>query len=147
LKFATPMETPRQYIITLFNTWKSLGILSVVYALLAEALLIGYVTFAGLFTIETILPTFISVRLSLTAFLALLFISSFLLAILGRFLDLDFTSGLRRRNPLLSIGILWMTSILALSLYKFPLFLIPILILAFLGIGFLFLSLFFKKNG
>jgi hypothetical protein len=140
------MSILNQKIKTAFEKWRVSGSLSVAYALLAEALLIGFVTFAGLFTIETILPTFISVRLNLTAFLALLLIGSFLLATLGRFLNIDFPSGLRWRNPFLWIGIVWTIGILAVSLYKFPLFLIPILILTFLGIGYLFSRIFFGEK-
>ncbi len=135
-----------QKIKVVFERWRVAGSLHVAYALLAEALLIGFTVFAALFTLETLLPTFVAVRLNLATFLIILLIGSFLLSILGRFLNLDFASGLRRRNPLLSIGILWIVGILAVSLYKFPLILIPILILAFLGIGYLFLSLFFGKD-
>jgi hypothetical protein len=133
----------QRYISTTLESWKTRGYLSVAYALLAEALLIGFVMFAALFTLETLLPTFVAVRLNLASFLIILLLASFLLALLGRYLSIDFVSGLRRRNPLLWIGVLWAVGILAISLFKFPLFLIPILILAFLGIGYLFLTLFF----
>ena len=123
--------------------WQDAGLLHVVYAILAEALLLGYLGFMGLFTIETLLPTFVTVHLSLTKLLIVLLLGSFGLAFLGRYLGIDFASGLRRRNPLLWIGIAWMVGILAISLYKFPPLTIPVIILGFLVIGSLFSRIFF----
>lgn len=140
------MNLVHQKMSAILKKWQDTGLLHVVYALLSEALLIGFVMFAALFTLETLLPTFVAARLSLTAFLAILIIGSFLLAALGRFLSIDFPSGLRHRNPILWVGIAWIAGILAISLYKFPLILIPVIILAFLGIGYLFLSVFFGEK-
>lgn len=137
------MDILNQKIKAVFERWRDAGLLHVAYALLAEALLIGFIIFSGFFTLETLLPTFISVRISLAGFFMVLMLGTFALSLLGRYLDIDSVSGLRRRNPLIWIGILWAAGILTISLIKFPLFLIPVIILALLGIGYLFLSLFF----
>lgn len=126
--------------------FKENGFLSVFYALLLEALFIGYLAFAVLFTIEMLLPTFVTARLSLTKFFFILFLFSFVLTSLGRFLDLSFDWNIRKKNPLLWIGLLWTISILILSLLNFPPLLIPLIIIAFLLIGYLFWKVFFGEE-
>lgn len=122
------------------------GTLRVVYALTVEALFIGYLFFAGLFTIETLLPTFVTVRFSLTKFFFVLIIGTMLLSLLGRSLALSFSWNITKRNPLLWLGILWSIGILTVSLMKFPPFLIPILVALFLLSGYLFWNIFFEEN-
>lgn len=125
---------------------KENGSLFVFYALVSEALLLGFIGFIALFTIETLLPTFITARFSLTKFFFFLFLLSFALALLGRYLNLSFQQQINKKNPLLWLGLLWMFGILALSLYKFPLPIIPIIIAGFFLVGFLFWKIFFGKN-
>ena len=122
---------------------KQNGFLAVCYALLLEALLIGYLGFMALFTIEMILPTFVAARFSLTKFFFLLFLFSFVLTALGRYLDMSFEWKITKKSPLLWLGFLWTLFILLLSLYKFPPFIIPIIILAFFAIGYLFWKILF----
>ncbi|OGI29816.1 MAG: hypothetical protein A3G09_01110 [Candidatus Moranbacteria bacterium RIFCSPLOWO2_12_FULL_48_12] len=132
-----------QYFIRHLKKMKQNGFLAVCYALLLEALLIGYLGFMALFTIEMILPTFVAARFSLTKFFFLLFLFSFVLTALGRYLDMSFEWKITKKSPLLWLGFLWTLFILLLSLYKFPPFIIPIIILAFFAIGYLFWKILF----
>lgn len=125
--------------------YKDNGVLIVLYALLAEFLLLGYILFASFFTIETLLPGFVSERLSLSNFFALLLVLSFLLALLGRTLALHFPKQNLQKNPLLWIGILWAISILVVSLFQFPLWSLPLLIIGFLTSGFLAWKIFLEE--
>lgn len=126
--------------------WREIGLLHVAYALLLEGLVIGYLGFMALFTIEMLLPTFVTVRFSLTKFFFFLFLLSFVLTALGRYLDMSFEWKITKKNPLLWLGFLWTLGILILSLYKFPLFIIPIIILAFFSIGYLFWKILFEEK-
>jgi len=126
--------------------WRTSGILHVVYALAVEALIIGYFYFAGFFTIETLLPTFVTIRFSLAKFLFILMLSTFATALLGRYLDITFSWNITKKSPLLWLGILWAIGILSVSLVKFPLPLIPVFIAGFLLSGYLFWNIFFEKE-
>ncbi|OGI21214.1 MAG: hypothetical protein A3J06_00490 [Candidatus Moranbacteria bacterium RIFCSPLOWO2_02_FULL_48_19] len=137
------MQMLNQYFIRHLKKMKQNGFLAVCYALLLEALLIGYLGFMALFTIEMILPTFVAARFSLTKFFFLLFLFSFVLTALGRYLDMSFEWKITKKSPLLWLGFLWTLFILLLSLYKFPPFIIPIIILAFFAIGYLFWKILF----
>src|SRR3989338_3613101 len=137
------MESIKQKIENILRKWQEAGLLHVAYALLLEALIIGYLGFMALFTIEMLLPTFVSARFSLTKFFFLLFLFSFVLTALGRYLDMSFEWKITKKSPLLWLGFLWTLFILLLSLYKFPPFIIPIIILAFFAIGYLFWKILF----
>lgn len=126
--------------------FKENGFLTVCYALLLEALIIGYLGFIALFTMEMLLPTFVSARFSLTKFFFFLFLFSFVLTGLGRYLDMSFKWKINKKNPMLWLGLLWTIGILLLSLYKFPPFIIPIIILAFFLIGYLFWQILFEEK-
>lgn len=117
---------------------KTNGVLTVIYALLLEALFIGYIYFAGFFTLEMLLPTLVTDHLDLTKFFFLLFLFSCMLAFLGHILDLHFDWNMHKKNPLLWIGLIWCIGILTLSMLDFPPLLIPLLIIAFLTVGYLF---------
>ncbi len=125
---------------------KENGFLAVCYALLAEALIIGYLGFTLLFTVETLLPTFVTARFSLTTFLFVLVLLSFILAALGRYLDISFEQKINKKSPMLWLGLFWMLGILAISLYKFPPLAIPIIIAGFFLIGFLFWKILFGEE-
>lgn len=125
---------------------KENGVLAVFYALLTEALFIGYLAFIALFTLEMLLPTFVTVRLDLTTFFFILFLFSFVLTLVGHILDLTFDQKIQKKNPALWIGLLFTVSILILSLSNFPPLLIPFIIIAFLLIGFLFWKIFFSEE-
>ncbi|MDO8566205.1 MAG: hypothetical protein Q7S04_03420 [Candidatus Moranbacteria bacterium] len=140
------MQALNQYFIRHLKKLKQNGFLAVCYALLLEGLMIGYLGFMALFTIEMLLPTFVSVRFSLTKFFFFLFLFSFVLTALGHYLDMNFEWKVTKKNPLLWLGFLWTLGILILSLYKFPLLTIPIIILAFFSIGYLFWKILFDEE-
>ena len=117
-----------------------------VYALSVEALAIGYLYFIGLFTIETLLPTFITVRFSLTLFFFFLLLATFLVALLGQFLELSFPYRITRKSPLLFLGLLWGTGILVISLVKFPLWALILMTALFFVCGYLFWQIFLNEK-
>lgn len=126
--------------------WRLSGALRVAYALSVEALAIGYLYFIGLFTIETLLPTFITVRFSLTLFFFFLLLATFLVALLGQFLELSFPYRITRKNPLLFLGLLWGTGILVISLVKFPLWALILMTVLFFVCGYLFWQIFLNEK-
>lgn len=126
--------------------YRTTGVLTVSYALLTEALLIGAVFFIGLFTVETLLPTFVTGRFSLTKFFFFLTLATFLLSLLGRFLAVSFSWNISWKSPVLWFSILWAIGILVISLSKFPLLLIPVLIAGLLFSGWLFAKIFFTEE-
>lgn len=126
---------------------KTNGVLTVVYALLTEALFVGYICFATLLTIETLALVYVTVKLSLTIFFSILFFFSFVLALLGRYLDLGFDWNIHKKSPLVWFGLLWFVGTLLISILDFPPLLIPIIIAAFFLIGFLFWKIFFGEEG
>lgn len=132
------METLSKYFRNQYSQLKKDGFLTVLYALLAEALFIGFLFFAAFFTIETLLPTFVTVRFSLTKFLSCLVLLSFILAALGHSLEIEFPWKVKKGNPLFWLFSIWAIGILSLSLFKFPPFLIPIILIGFLFAGYLF---------
>lgn len=140
------METLNNFFAPRLAKLKENGFLAVCYALLLEGLVIGYLGFMALFTIEMLLPTFVSARFSLTKSFFFLFLLSFVLTALGRYLNMNFKWKITKKNPLLWLGFLWTLGILLLSLYKFPLFTIPIIILAFFAIGYLFWKILFSEE-
>ncbi len=140
------MEMLNKYLASFFARTKDNGSLAILYALLVETLLIGYIFFAGLFTAETLLPTFVTVHLSLAKFLFALVLLTFITSALGRFLDMHFTWRITKKSPLLWLGTFWTIGILGLSLYKFPLVTIPFLIGGFLAVGYLFSKIIFSEE-
>jgi hypothetical protein len=135
----------QQFVSTLRHS-KETGLLQVLYALATEALVIGYLYFLGLFTVETLLPTFVTVRFSLALFLLVLVVLTLLIAALGRFLGLSFPLTITPHHPLFVLALLWGISILVVSLIKFPPLSIPVIILLFLIVGYLFWQLFFEEK-
>ncbi len=125
---------------------KNNGFLAVSYALLAEALYLGFAGFLTLFTVETLLPTFITARFSLTKFFFILFLLSLVLGFLGRYIGVSFEWKINKKSPLVWCGLLWMLGIFAVSLYKFPFYLIPVIIAGFLLVGFLFWKILFDNE-
>lgn len=140
------MEILTKQLLPTLERSKQSGTLLLIYALSAEALCIGYVFFAGLFTLETLLPTFVTVRLSLSAFFAILVLCTFVVALLGRFLQASFPWTFTMKSPLVILAILWAIGILALSLIKFPWILIPVLIAGFFLSGYLFWHILFEEE-
>ena len=140
------METLKIFFASHLITLKQNGLLTVCYALLAEALIIGFLGFGALFTIETLLPTFVTFRFSLTTFFSVLILLTFVQSALGHFLKISFEWKLSKKNPLLWLGIFWMLGILAISLYKFPPLTIPVIIAGFFLVGYLFWKIFFDTK-
>lgn len=140
------MQIIKIYFTKQLASLKENSFLFVFYALLAEALLLGFIGFIALFTIETLLPTFVTARFSLTKFFFFLFLFSFALALLGHYLNISFPQPINKKSPLLWLGLFWTLGILAVSLYKFPLPIIPIIILGFFLIGYLFWKIFFGEK-
>lgn len=140
------MEFLQNKLVALFLRFRTNGALFVIYALAVEALIIGYVFFSGLFTVETLLPTFVTVRFSLTKFFFILILGTILSSLLGRFLNLSFSSPLSRKTPLLWFGTFWGSGILLISLIKFPPLLIPVIIALFLLSGYLFWNILFEEK-
>ena len=122
------------------------GALHVIYALGVEALVIGFVFFTGFFTLETLLPTFVTVRLSLTKFFFVLILAGIALSLLGQFLLVSLPARLTKKSPLLWLGVLWSIGILAISLMKFPPLLFTLFIAFFLLSGYLFFQIFVEKE-
>jgi hypothetical protein len=135
-----------QYLSLRLARLKENGFLTVCYALLLEALIVGYLGFLALFTIEMLLPTFITAHFSLTKFFFFLFLFSFVQTALGRYLDISFEWKINKKSPSVWLGLLWTLFILLLSLYKFPPLIIPIIIFAFFAIGYLFWKILFDEK-
>lgn len=140
------MKFLQKKIMAMLLDWRASGLLKVIYTLATEALLIGYVYFIGFFTIETLLPTFVTVRFSLTTFFFFLIIATMLLSLLGRLLALSFSWNINKKSPLLWLGLLWALGIATISLIKFPLVLLLIIIALFFLSGYLFWNIFFEKK-
>lgn len=140
------MQALKQWLTSHLTALKQNGVLDVCYALLAETLILGFLGWSALFTIETLLPTFVTVRFSLTQFFSLLVLLTFVLSVLGYFLNISFASQEYRRSPWLWIGLVWMLGILLISLYKFPPLTIPIIVIGFFFVGLLFYKIFFEQE-
>ncbi len=110
----------------------------ILYALLVETVMLMLIAFAGLFTLEMILPGIISGRFVLGGLFIIASLFIFFAAFLGRQLDISFSAmHARMLRALLIIGILWTFSILTLSLLSFPIWSIPIFLLSFGAIVYL----------
>lgn len=102
---------------------KTTGWLTVLAALLFELLLALWVIFLGLFFLETLLPTFITIRLSLTTFLSFLLLLTTLYLAIEQYLALPISPNNSRTPRFFSWGIFFSGFVLiVLSLARFPLF-------------------------
>ncbi|TXH01986.1 MAG: hypothetical protein E6P95_00810 [Candidatus Moraniibacteriota bacterium] len=102
---------------------KITGWLTVLAALLFELLLALWVIFLGLFFLETLLPTFITIRLSLTTFLSFLLLLTTLYLTIEQYLALPTSPNNSRTPRFISWGIFFSGFVLiVLSLARFPLF-------------------------
>jgi len=129
-----------------FKSWEEKGYLALIWALLFELLANAFVAFAGLVTLETLLPTFITARLSLAKLLFFLLLGSSLLAWLGTKLHLEYPRTSLRRSPLVWITCLWGIALFFLSMIKLPLWSIPLFLLVTGAIGIFFFKLFFEDQ-
>lgn len=113
------------------NQWKQSGRLAIVAALLFELLLVLWIGFFVLFALETLLPTFITVRLSLANLLALLVLGTVLYFSLER--QVDVPPEETTTPPFLTLGAWGFGfSLIALSLARFTLAGVIIFLAAYL---------------
>ena len=114
------------------------GYLHVLYALLVEIILLLLISFAGLFTLETILPGLISTRFVIGKIIITVTLLVFFTAFLGNMLDIEFPLAPSRLMRSLFIGgTLWIISISVISLISFPFWSIPLFLLTFGAIRYL----------
>ncbi len=113
------------------NQWKQSGRLAIVAALLFELLTVLWLSFFFLFALETLLPTFITIRLSLANFLALLILTTIFYLFLERQLGLP---EVETKTPRwLSVGTWFFGFILiALSLARFTVIGVIVFLIAYL---------------
>jgi hypothetical protein len=122
-----------------FEKLRENGFLAIVYALLIEATLLLVLSFAALFTLETILPGLISGRFVIGKLIIIATLLIFLSVSLGRILGISFPLVFSRffKSILIGIGI-WTLGILTISLLSFPLWSIPLFLISFGTIGYFF---------
>lgn len=121
-----------------FQKLKESGYGNILYALLIEGMFLLLLAFAGLFTLEMILPGIIASRFVLAKFLIVIIFLLISTGFFGKFLGLRFPISLSIPKPIRILAFLWAFFLLTLSLLKFPLWSIPIILLAFFGIGYFF---------
>lgn len=123
----------------LFEQFIDTGYGHILYALLIETILLMLLSFAGLFTLETILPGLISGRFVIGKLIIIVSLLIFFTAYLGQKLSISSPmTTYRSFRTLLVIGGLWALGILTISLLSFPHWSIPIFLLSFGAIGYFF---------
>ncbi|MFZ1719948.1 MAG: hypothetical protein WAU28_01180 [Candidatus Moraniibacteriota bacterium] len=120
------------------DNFREKGYGHILYALLIETMLLILLSFAGLFTLETILPGLISGRFVIGKLIVVVTLLFFFTAFLGRSLgiSLPITISSSLRTLLILMG-LWALGILTISLLAFPTWSIPIFLLSFGAIAYL----------
>lgn len=95
--------------------------LALVAALLFELLIVLWVSFLALFAFETLLPTFVTMRISLTFFLAFIVLTTIIYCALEKQLNIPSKSRTTKTPQWAIIG-LWVfgVSLITLSLARFP---------------------------
>ena len=122
----------------LLEKFQKNGYIHVLYALLVEIILLILLSFAGLFTLETILPGIISSRFVIGKLIIIVTPLLFFTAFLGRVLGISFSTVHSSSLRILIIGgLLWTLGISILSLLAFPIWSIPIFLISFAAIGYL----------
>ena len=125
----------------LFEKFMRDGHAHVLYALLVEVILLILLSFAGLFTLETILPGIISSRFVIGKLIIIAVPLIFFTAFLGRVLGISFSTFHSSSLRILIIGgLLWTIGISIISLFSFPLWSIPVFLVCFGMIVFLILK-------
>lgn len=128
------------------KTWKESGILAFAYSLLVELLMLLYLLFLGLFTLEILLPGFVSVRINMAIFLATLILLTMATAMLGRFLGAHFPATASYEKLILSTLIAWGTGIIGISLISFPWWSLAVLLALSLAILFFLRDIFLEEK-
>jgi len=115
------------------NTFKKLderlqadGHIAIAANLLYEAVLIGWASFALLYALETLLPTFVIARLSLVKFSVCLILFTILLGWLGQLGEAKIAQTKKMHPLLLAVLGLFLLSTVMLANYRFPWWTIPI---------------------
>lgn len=122
----------------LLEKFQKNGYAHILYALLVEVILLILLSFAGLFTFETILPGIISSRFVIGKLIIIAAPLIFFTAFLGRVLSISFSTFHSFSLRILVIGgLLWTLGISILSLLAFPIWSIPIFLISFTTIGYL----------
>lgn len=113
------------------NIWKANGTIAIASALLFELLTVLWPGFFMLFALETLLPTFVTIRLSLSNFLAFLILATIFYLFLERQLD---DSPSQTKTPWwLTVGAWGFGVILiGLSFARFPLMGVLIFLVSYL---------------
>lgn len=118
---------------------KDTGALAVIANLLFDAILIGWIAFAGLYSIEVLLPTFVTARISLVKLAFVLIIFTVLLSLLGTVLPLGKNISRHPRiQRILGLTVLFIAISIALAHYRFPWWAIPICLGGYAAAGYLF---------
>lgn len=100
--------------------WQESGKLAIAASLLFELLIVLWLGFIALFSLETLLPTFVTIRISLTNFLTVLILGTILYLFLEQKVDAPLEQNKTPRW--LSVGVWCFGALLiALSLARFPL--------------------------
>lgn len=104
------------------------GALAIFANLLFDTIFIGWLVFASLYLIETVLPTFIIARLSLVKFCILLIALTMLLASLREKLPLSTKNIFSEKynTLLLSLALVFSLVTIVLTHYRFPWWSIPL---------------------
>lgn len=126
--------------------YKENGVLTLLFNILVEFLFIGYIGFLSLFTLEMILPLFVTSHISLTKLFIILSSLSFFTLILGRIIEENFEIYLNKKNPFLWMGLLLALGIFSLSLFQFPLGTIPFILIAFFTVLWFLWDIFFLEH-
>lgn len=122
----------------LLEKFKRKGYAHVLYALLIETILLILLSFAGLFTLEMILPGIISNRFVIGKLIIVVTVLLFFTAFLGRMLGISFSTITSQSIRIfMSIGLLWTLGISIISVLSFPLWSIPLFLIGFGAIGYL----------
>lgn len=140
------MKTPKSYCQDLLRKIETDERSLVWLALLLELLLVSYLAFLALFTLEMLLPGFVSTKISLVKFLSVLVLCSFAALGLARVLQVRFPSALPCRKSLGIATGLWFAGIMLLAFLEFPLWTVPLLVVSQLIILYLFARLFFSDE-
>ncbi len=119
--------------------------LAILAALLLELLLVLWIGFLVLFALETLLPTFITIRLSLANFLAILVLGTVFYLFLEK--ELNLPTDETKTPRFLTVGVWGFCFILiALSLARFTLAGVIIFFIAYLILWWLFSQVLREKE-
>lgn len=114
------------------------------YSLFGEFLVLLFLFLAFLWTAETLLPGFISLRINLTWYLILLLLLTSLFLVFGKFQNIKPIQSKRFIKSLFSMIGLWSLLIIGVSLYHFSLWSILLILGCVMLISFLSWKHFFR---